>query len=256
MKWLIKNTKLIKRLLLLVFVTVAFALAFNDVKVIYMFLICFCIYAIPVLIISFLPRIYFQNVIKRFEETCNPEEYVEYLTLYYKSYPKLPLNQANYAVALMLDRSKLREARMIMETLDMNKIYGNALNFILYNNLCTLYIDLNELDKAESAYIKALEYDASIKNEAQRLRNKHYIASLACDLAIKKNDPEKALSYIPNMKNETLLDKSRNALFLGKIYLLQNETEKAKEQLEFVIKNAPKINSGQEAKELLEKIEQ
>ena len=43
---------------------------------------------------------------------------------------------------------------------------------------------------------------------------------------------------------------------MAKINLLQNEIEKAKEHLNFVIQNASKISLGQEAKELLEKIPQ
>ena len=106
----------------------------------------------------------------------------------------------------------------------------------------------------KKAYKKALEFDAAIKNEAQKLRNKPYIASIACELSIRKNDVERSISYLPHLKNDTLLSKCSYALMLAKIYIMQNETEKAKEQLSFVIKNASKISLGQEASELLKNI--
>ena len=254
MKWLIKNLKIIKLLLLAMLFVLAFALGFNGIRGITLFLICLAAYGIPILVLTFLPRIHLQKIAREFENTCDPKEYAEVLTLHYKSNPKMIINQANYAVALMFDRSKLQEARMVMETLPLNKIYGNMFQFIVYNNFCSLYLDLDEIDKAEESYLKSLEFDAKIKKEASRLHNKHYIAINGCELAVKKNDIEKALSYLPFIKNDTLCSRCAYALSLAKIYLIQNETEKAKEQLEFVMKNANKTNMGQEAKELFEKI--
>ena len=252
MKWLIKNSRLLRFLLFIILIVVAFTTAFSDMKTIYVYLISLSVYVIPMLALFIAPRKWFAKIAKEYETTCDPKEYKEAIELFYKASPKAPINQANYAVALMLDKEKLHEARMIMETLPMDRIYGNTLNFVLYNNFCTLYLDLNELDKAEECYNKALELDSKIKNEAQKQINKTHIAALGCDLAIKKNDPEKALSLLEHHKQETLLQKSGHALLLGKIYLLQNEKEKAKEQLSFVVENASKINLGQEARALLE----
>ncbi len=256
-KWIIKHTKLLTLLFIAISVIlIMLASGLKIMKPIYLWLIFLIATFAFVITINTLSMKYLKNVAAEFENTCQPEKYIELLMLYYKSNPKSIVNQMNYSVALMLDRNNIQTARMLMETINANKIpeKSASLKYVFYNNLTLIYIETNELERAEEAYNRAEDYYNKIKNEAIKAQHTPRLASLACSIALKKNDLEKALTYLPKLKNDTLLAKVSYALVLAKIYILKNEINKAKEQLSFVIENAGKICDGQEAIELLSNI--
>lgn len=253
-KWIIQHTKLLTWLFIAIDAVFAFLFAYFEIlKPIYIFIIYMIAIIAFVAIVNTISIKYFKKIMAEFEQTCKPQQIIEYLNICYKNNPKNIVNQMNYVVALMLDKNNMQTARMLMETMQIDKIPEKSANlrYIYYNNLCLIYIDLNELDKAEDAYIKALDYNNKIKQPLFKLKNQAKLSSLACELATKKNNIEEALTYLPKLKKDTLLERVSYALHLGRIYIAQNEIEKAREQLSFVVEHASEICDGQEAKELL-----
>lgn len=258
MKFLIKNAKLISYILIaLVCMLEIILLLSNVMNPLLSILLCFVLFVTAILSINILSIKYLQKIAVEFSNTCDPEEYCETLRLFYKGNPKSISNQINYAVSLILaDADGFEKARMIMETIDVSKISEKlaGLRHIYYNDLCTIYTHLNEIEKAENAYAKAIEYFNKIKTDKEKAQHVSRIALLTAELQVKKCNYGEALALLENHKEITLYDKVSHAVVLGEIYLYQNEKEKAKEKLTFVIENGSKIADSQRAKILLEKL--
>lgn len=256
-KWISTHIKLILYAYIALSVVAILLLSYNNVlNPIYIWLIFLAVTIAFFVSVNIISYKCIQKISSDFESTCIPYEYIEFLTKCYKNNPKNTVNQMNYAVALLLDKNNIEKARMVMELIQVEKIPFKQTNlkYIYYNNLCIIYLELNELAQAEEAYKKALYYYKQIKNEAYKAQCESRIASLACELAIKKEDIEKALSYLTRVRTDTLLARVSHALALAKIQIMQNEAEKAREQLNFVIEHGQYISEGQEAKELLSKL--
>lgn len=258
MRFIIKNAKLVNYLLIALICILEIILLLSDVMNSFLaMLLCFVLFLIVFLSINIASIKYMQKIAKKFSNTCEPDEYCETLRLFYKGNPKSISNQINYAVSLIIPNTNgFEQARMIMETIDVNKISEKSagLRHIYYNNLCSIYTYLNEIEKAENAHLKAIEYFNKIKTEAEKAQHVSRIALLTAELQIKKGDYDGALESLENHKEITLYDKISHAVALGEIYLNKNEIEKAREKLSFASEHGSKICDGQRAKSLLEKI--
>lgn len=258
MKILIKHARLISYLLIaLVCVLEIILLIFDVLNPALVMLLCFVFYLCAIVLINLVSIKYLQRIAKEFSESCEPSEYCETLRLFHKGNPKSIPNQINYAVSLIIsDTNNFEQARMIMETIDVNKIPEKSvgLRHIYYNNLCSIYTHLNEIEKAEASHLKAIEYYNKIKTDKEKAQHVSRIALLTAELQIKKGDYDKALLTLEDHKEITLYDKISHSVALGEIYLNKNEIEKAREKLSYAIEHGSKICDGQRAKALLEKL--
>ncbi|MBQ4509430.1 MAG: hypothetical protein II984_01790 [Clostridia bacterium] len=256
-KWIIKNAKAILWIFIsLISVAMILCSYFEVMNRVYILVIYIASYPLFIFLMNIIPRFKYTKVIKEYQSTCNPDEYIEYSTLYFNSNPQSPINQMNYAAALSQKRENREKVLEIMLSVNLNKIPPKSTQafFIYYMNLSGFYLEADNIEKAEECYNLASQFNETISNIQIKLQNSARLSGVACKICIKKNDTQNARMHLLKAPKSNLIFKVVNALDLAHIYILENKTEKAKEQLSFVIQNASQISEGQEAKEILEKI--
>ena len=255
-KWITKNQTTIFKILAIVFVLIAilFAKFTNSGSLtacaIYVILVVLTFVALTAITVKTEKRL-----ASIFSKTCDPTDLFDLYESMYKKNRKNFVCQINHSFVLSIS-GKRYELKAFLEGIDITKQKNTTLCFIYYNNLFDAYYTLNMQNEMEQAYLNALKCYDAIKNEKLKKSYENAINSLCLDYATAKGDVNKALIYIEKIFKDELLHKAVYSFCMAKINLLQNETEKAKEHLNFVIQNASKISLGQEAKELLEKISQ
>ena len=256
-KFIVKHSKLLTRIFI-IFASVFIALAsyFSQASPLYIFLIYVITCLLFCLVINSIPYRKLNSIIKEYQITCKPKEYVEYAEFMYKYNPKSYITQINYASALAQKMEMQEKALEIMLSVALSKIPPKQTQvFFVYNlNLSAIYSALNNAAKAEEHYNIAFGFNDMITNPKIKEENISRLSGIASDIAIMKNDAEQAKAHLEKFNANCQLLKVTYAYNLARIYILENEIEKAKEQLEFVIQNASEIQEGQESIKLLEKL--
>ena len=254
-KWITKNQALIFRVSAIIFIFTGIAIArFTSVDSLTACAIYVMLVVLMFTLLTVITTKTTQRLMSIFEDTCDPTEIFDFFEHLYIKYSKNVVYQINHSFVLSLSGRK-NEQKAFLEGIDINKHQKNSLIcFIYYNNLFNAYYSLNEQDKMEQAYENAIKYYNAIKSEKTKKCYEKSINELNLDYAILRCNVEDAISYIEKKPQNKLLDKVDYSLSMAKILIMQNEAEKAKEYLSFVIQNANKISLGQEAKEILVKI--
>ena len=255
-KWITKNQATIFRISAVIFIFAAVLISkFTNTGsliacAIYVFLVVSMFAALTSITVKTEKRL-----MSIFAKTCDPAELFDVFEHLYKINSKNIVYQINHSFVLSIS-GKSYELKAFLEGIDITKQKNIALRFIYYNNLFDAYYTLNMHNEMEQAYLNALKCYNEMKSEKMKKSYENAINALCLDYAIAKGEANKALIHIEKISNDDLLQKAIYSFCMAKINLLQNEIEKAKEHLNFVIQNASKISLGQEAKELLEKIPQ
>ncbi len=256
-KFIVKHSKLLTWIFIIIAcVFITLAEYFSTLGRIYIILIFISVSLLFGLIINSIPYRKLKSIIKEYQITCKPKEYIEYTELMYKYNPKSYITQMNYASALAQKMETQEKALEIMLSVALNKIPPKHPHvFFVYNlNLSAIYSALNNAAKAEENYNLAFGFNDMITNPKIKEENISRLSGIASDIAIMKNDAEQAKAHLEKFNANCQLLKVTYAYNLARIYILENEIEKAKEQLEFVIQNASEIQEGQESIKLLEKL--
>ncbi len=259
MKFFIRHGRKIQFFLLLVCYTLSFLwYAFINPSIT-PFVLSFLITIAFNLIANLIVHLCAKKKCIRFASSCNPTEYFEFIEILYNSCPKNFIYTLDYCSMLVnSDSSNYQIAKDILEGFDLSrfskKIYY-PLVAIYYNNLCDVYMNLDELDKAEEAYGKMLAIFST--PEAKEGFKPHLFSTLAlttAEISVKKGDYEKALAEIEKHEKTDLLEKVKHAFALANIYIGLGETEKANVELNYVIENGNKLAIVPKAKELIQQM--
>ena len=259
MKFFIKHARKIQLFLLLSCLTLSFLwYAFVNPSItpfVLSFLITIAFNLIGNFIVSFSAK----KKCLRFQSSCDPTEYLDFIETLYRRSPKNLLYTIDYCSMLVIsDSSNYQLAKNILENFDLTPFSKKIFYPIVasyYNNLCDVYMFLDEIEEAQKAYEKMLAIFST--PEAKEGFKPHLFSTLAlttAEIYIKKGDYETALTEIGRHETPDLFEAIKHALTLGKIYISTNETAKAKEQLEYVIENGRKLSTSKEASKLLEEI--
>ena len=161
-------------------------------------------------------------------------------------------NIINYSAGL-IETGQAEKALAVLQATDFSKVPKTLPQnmFVYYNNLCAAYNANGQKDQASIYYSKALASYAMIKNEAVKKQMQTSLTIDTIEEYLRNEDYKEAdkilSSFMPNPGRQTV----DAEMLRAKVHIGLGETEKAKEHLEFVIKNGNKLYVVTEAKEML-----
>ena len=125
---------------------------------------------------------------------------------------------------------------------------------IYYSLLCNGYARQKKTAEMEMRHNQFLEAYQSVHNKKHKVWLEPRVISHYASYHFARQEYSQALQFLEKFPDQGLRDRVVRAYSLARIYATINETEKAMEQLEFVINNGNQLYIVTEAKALLAKI--
>lgn len=175
------------------------------------------------------------------------------------SYPYNPIHkqmiQVNYAMALRQTGNYARSLEVLNSIpIDDESRTPPFLRYVYYNNLSDIYIQLKQYDEAEFFYQRSLMVYAALKDGKVKQNFSRSFYSGKAESLFRRGEYSEAIAQLAQVPCNNLLDKVENAMLSAKCNMGLGNTEKAKEDLEFIICHGNKLYYVHEASSMLTKL--
>ena len=252
----IRNSKLLSVIATLIWFTLLMAVA---VFFEFSYIIC----GLIAVVLSFISKRYIEAIchfaigsaFKKLQEQCDPyplldvtEKLIEYDISPWHT--RIAIMDRCCALACV-GRTKEAYDNMVSINIEEPPEVHYITKVMYYNNLMDFATRLGLYDEAEQNYEKALRLYENISERKLKDRYLYLFKAAEYMAEYRKGDYAKAIELIDSVENNYIQSKVDATMFSAKCYIALGENEKAKESLEFVVKNANKTCFGKEAEELL-----
>lgn len=255
----IRNSKLLTVIATLIWFTLLTAVA---VFFEFSYIIC----GLIAISLSFASKLFFERICsfviksayKKLTDKCDPYPFLAVIDklIEFDFSPE-------YTRALMIDRTatltvagRINEAYTELKNIDIDELPENyyVSKVMYYNNLMDYATRLGMFEEADRYYEKALQLYCDMEDCTAKEKMAYTFKCGEYMAAFRKGDHKKAVELLNSVETEFLYTKVDKAMFSAKCYIALGETEKAREALDFVMKNANKTYLGKEAEELLKSL--
>lgn len=222
------------------------------------FLITFSLLFSGFLTINTMPEQLMREPLEILEQQCDPYPFLEEME---RQMPLIQenfqgqLTTINYAMALV-QTGQNEKALETLESINIDRFPSASpfAKFIYYNNLCDVMIRMERFSEADIWYRKAQAIFQDLPNNKLKQRLDRTAQMNEIEALYRDQDYTAALrklSRIPCITQRSLMEA---ALLAARCNLGLEESEKAREKLQYVIDHGNRLACAEEAKRLLEKL--
>ena len=258
-RWIAEHTGLCKTLLFFLLGSFAFyAASFEYVSFLSIYLIVLAVWFLAGRFIAMAPAKLLQEPLEQLHNRCDPyplmEETQRQLALKFDGTHR-QLLEINYAVALR-EAGQYGKAADILENLNIDKFPGSTpfLKYAYYHNLCDICYLLGRRDEGKIWHrkIRQIYNDLPPTKARQELAATHEL--MEAEILHCEEDHDGALRKVARIQltNQSMVLDA--ALLAAKCHIALEEPEKARQKLQYVIKNGNKLHIAQEADSLLQSL--
>ena len=162
------------------------------------------------------------------------------------------LTRINYAMALS-QTGQYETALQILEAIDIDRFPGTSpvVRYVYCNHLCDLLTRLDRFPEADGWYHRAQQIYEQIPGSRLKQRMEYNVTMNDIEALYREGDYASALRRLSRLSCKTQRSLMSAALLAARCNLKQEEYEKAREKLQYIITNGNKLFAVEEAKQLL-----
>ena len=162
------------------------------------------------------------------------------------------MTRINSAMALR-QTGQWEQALHILQQINIDRFPATSpfVKFVYYNNLCDILTMLERFEEAEIWYRKASQIYEDLPANRLKQRMDHTVHMNEIEALYREGDYASALRKLSRLACKTQRAIVEAALLAARCNLKQEEFDKAREKLQYVIDHGNKLFAAEEAKHLL-----
>ncbi len=188
----------------------------------------------------------YKNTVIVLRDNCETDKYIQKMEAFYEKHrksPKLAFFLKMNLFAGYSDKGDMEKAKDLLFDIDptfADNSVGIWNAVVYYANVCTYFIQINDLKKAEAALesLKGFAEHPKLAPQKREQATEHYTAK-SYKLGMQTGNYDGAETYFSDLlaKEKTMIGKVGYTYALAEIHLHNGDTQKAAEALTFVIQN-------------------